>query len=852
MDLKIFYNYTYIQNKNIISMESKDNKVYEENNKIYNSVKGWIFTTNHKQVGLLYILTSLTFFIGGGVLALLMRVQLAIPRYDLVNFSLFSGRFLDALQYNQLVTIHGLTMLIWFLGPLGFGFGIYLIPLAIGSRDMIYPRINALGYWLFLFSGILLWIGFFLPGGNLDTGWTVYEPLSSFKFTPYLGADTAAAAVVVRGLGTIIASTEVIATVFKARARGFRLMNLPLFAWAVLWVAMISWFVFPEITAMFFILVISNVFGFSAYISTYGGALMWENLFWYFGHPEVYLLLLPGTGAMFDYLSNLGHKAPYLKKWMIAAMGAISVDSVMVFLHHTFMTGIVFAWLMATSIFTETISIPTSMLIVGLIATLLGAKHKFQTPILFALAASTSFMIGGVTGVTQSSLAIDTIVHGDYYVVAHFHYFMVGVAVMGLMGNLYYYFPKFTGKMYNETLGRIHWAIAYIGVNTLYFPMFFLYDLPRRVYTYQSGFGYTIFNEISTAGAFIFGLSFLIMFANFGYSLKKHKPLTETNPYKATAGFVWFTTNPPKYYNFDYEPYVGGEDHRDLLMDQNHPIKPSKVELSYSPLLIGGGVTLAFFGAVIALMGHKPYAFGALYAYLGYAIVAFALALFVWGCLRWMYDDYKLKSPNVPPTYKKDPVTKGFNNMRLGMLIFLAGDMIWMATFYGMVEWLKLQAVSPYVEGNDPTTFFFPSLASVYIAVSIITIGIAALFSWFSLYGAINKNRNKSFNHMLIATVFAIIYLITSLLSFVVINSYSAMNLSNIGTNPVSSMFWIISLMDALFAVGVIAVMIRYMVQIKKSKRILWGRTATSADILMWFIAFVFLTSVFTTIAFVV
>jgi cytochrome c oxidase subunit I+III len=295
-------------------MESKDNEVYEENNKIYNSVKGWIFTTNHKQIGLLYILTSLTFFIGGGVLALLMRVQLAIPRYDLVNFSLFSGRFLDALQYNQLVTIHGLTMLIWFLGPLGFGFGIYLIPLAIGSRDMIYPRINALGYWLYLFSGILLWIGFFLPGGNLDTGWTVYEPLSSFKFTPYLGADTAAAAVVVRGLGTIIASTEVIATVFKARARGFRLMNLPLFAWAVLWVAMISWFVFPEITAMFFILVISNVFGFSAYISTYGGALMWENLFWYFGHPEVYLLLLPGTGAMFDYLSNLGHKAPYLKK----------------------------------------------------------------------------------------------------------------------------------------------------------------------------------------------------------------------------------------------------------------------------------------------------------------------------------------------------------------------------------------------------------------------------------------------------------------------------------------------------------------------------------------------------------
>ena len=590
---------------------------------------------------------------------------LAIPRYDLVNYGLFSGRFLDALQYNQLVTIHGLTMLIWFLGPLGFGFGIYLVPLAIGSRDMIYPRINALGYWMYLFSGILLWIGFFLPGGNLDTGWTVYQPLSSFKFTPYLGADTAAAAVVVRGLGTIIASTEVIATIFKARARGFRLMNLPLFVWAILWVAMISWFVFPEISALFFVLVVSNLLGLSGFISTYGGALMWENLFWYFGHPEVYLLLLPGTGAMFDYLSNLGHKAPYLKKWMIAAMGAISVDSVMVFLHHTFMTGIVFAWLMATSVFTETISIPTGMLIVGLIATLLGAKHKFQTPILFALAASTSFMIGGITGVTQSSLAIDTFVHGDYYVVAHFHYFMVGVAVMGLMGNLYYYFPKFTGKMYSERLGRIHWAIAYIGVNTLYFPMFFLYDLPRRVYTYQSGFGYTIFNEISTVGAFIFGLSFLIMFANFAYSMKAHEPLTDQNPYKATAGFVWFTTNPPKYYNFDYEPYVGGEDNRDLLLDMDKPIKPPKVELSTRPLFIGVGVTLAFFGAVVAVMGYKPYAFGPFYAYLGYAIVAVAAALFLIGTIGWMYDDFKLKSPNVPPTYKKDPVTKGFNNTRL-------------------------------------------------------------------------------------------------------------------------------------------------------------------------------------------
>ena len=829
-----------------------NDELYEKNNRIYNSVRGWIFTTNHKQIGLLYILTSLVFFIGGGVLALLMRVQLAIPRYDLVHYGLFSGRFLDALQYNQLVTIHGLTMLIWFLGPLGFGFGIYLVPLAIGSRDMIYPRINALGYWLYLFSGILLWMGFFLPGGNLDTGWTVYQPLSSFKFTPYIGADTAAAAVVVRGLGTIIASTEVIATVFKARARGFRLMNLPLFVWAILWVAMISWFVFPEISALFFVLVVSNLLGLSGFISTYGGALMWENLFWYFGHPEVYLLLLPGTGAMFDYLSNLGHRAPYLKKWMIAAMGAISVDSVMVFLHHTFMTGIVFAWLMATSVFTETISIPTGMLIVGLIATLLGAKHKFQTPILFALAASTSFMIGGITGVTQSSLAIDTIVHGDYYVVAHFHYFMVGVAVMGLMGNLYYYFPKFTGKMYNETLGRIHWAIAYIGVNTLYFPMFFLYDLPRRVYTYQSGFGYTIFNEISTVGAFIFGLSFLIMFANFAYSMKKHAPLTDQNPYKATAGFVWFTTNPPKYYNFDYEPYVGGEDNRDLLLDKNKPIKPPKVELSTRPLCIALGVVIGFIGAVVAMMGYKPYAFGIFYAYLGYAIVAVAAALFLVGTIGWMYDDYKLKSPNVPPTYKKDPVTKGFNNTRLGMLIFLAGDMIWMATFYGMVEWLKLQSVSPYVEGNDPVTWFFPSLASIYIYISIAAIGIAALLAWGSLYGAIKKSPGKSASYMAVGAVFGIIFIITSLLSLVNINSYSALSLGGAtANNPIASMYWLISLMDLLFGIGVIAVMIGYAVRVKYSKKFLWGRTATSADVIMWFVAFVFLTTVFTTVAFI-
>jgi cytochrome c oxidase subunit I+III len=830
-----------------------NDEIYEKNNKIYNSVRGWIFSTNHKQIGLLYILTSLVFFIGGGILALLMRVQLAIPRYDLVHYGLFSGRFLDALQYNQLVTIHGLTMLVWFLGPLGFGFGIYLIPLAIGSRDMIYPRINALGYWLYLFSGILLWIGFFLPGGNLDTGWTVYQPLASFKFTPYIGADSAAAAVVVRGLGTIIASTEVIATVFKARARGFRLMNLPLFIWAILWVAMISWFIFPEITALFFVLVLSNLFGLSGFISTYGGALMWENLFWYFGHPEVYLLLLPGTGAMFDYLSNLGHKAPYLKKWMIAAMGAISVDSVMVFLHHTFMTGIVFAWLMATSVFTETISIPTGMLIVGIIATLLGAKHKFETPILFALAASTSFMIGGITGVTQSSIAIDTLVHGDYYVVAHFHYFMVGVATMALIGNLYYYFPKFTGKMYNETLGRIHWAIAYIGVNVLYFPMFFLYNLPRRVYTYQAGSGYTMFNEISTVGAFIFGLSFLIMFANFAYSLKKHAPLTDQNPYKATAGFVWFTTNPPKYYNFDYEPYVGGEDGRDLLLDKNNPIKPPKVELSSRPFFIATGISLTLVGALLTMMGYKPYAFGYVYAYLGYTVVAIGAVLFLIGTVGWMYDDYNMKSPNVPPMYKKDPVTKGFNNIRLGMLIFLAGDMIWMATFYGIVEWLKLQAASPYVQGNDPVTWYFPTMASVYIGISMAAIGIAALFAWFSLYGAIKKSRSKSSNYMLVGVVFGIVYFITSVLSLVVINSHSALSFGGAtASNPIASMFWIISLMDVLFAVGVIAVMVKYVLQVKYTKKILWGRTATSADVLMWFVSFVFLTVVFTTVAFVV
>ncbi len=833
-------------------MESSSETEYERNNKVYNSVKGWIFTTNHKQIGMLYILTSLTFFIGGGIMALLMRVQLTIPRYDLVNFSLFSGRFLDALQYNQLVTIHGLTMLVWFLGPLGTGFGIYLLPLVIGSRDMIYPRINALGYWLFLVSGILLWIGFFMPGGNLDTGWTTYQPLSSFKFTPYLGADTAAAAVVVRGLGTIIASTEIIATVFKARARGYRMMDMPIFIWAVFWVAAISWFVFPEITALFFILVMSNLLGLTPYISTYGGALMWQNLFWYFGHPEVYLLLLPGTGAMFDYLSNLGHRAPYLKKWMIAAMGAISVDGVMVFLHHTFMTGIVFAWLMATSIFTETISIPTGMLIVGIIATLLGAKHKFQTPVLFAMAASTSFMIGGITGVTQSSLAIDTIVHGDYYVVAHFHYFMVGVAVMALMGNLYYYFPKFTGKMYSEKLGRIHWAIAYPGINILYFPMFFLYDLPRRVYTYQSGFGYTLFNQIATIGAFIFGLSFLIMFANFAWSLKYGKKIEDKNPYKASAGFAWYTTNPPKYYNFDFEPYVGGSDHRDLLLDETKPIKPPKVELSSRPLLIAGGVGFALVGAVVTAMGYKPYAFGSFYAYLGYAIVVVAFGLFAWGGIGWMYDDFKLRSPNVPPMYKNEPVMKGFNNMRLGMMIFLAGNMIWMATFYGMVEWLKLQSVSPYVVGSDPTGFTLPTMAAIYIVISIIVAGIAGLFAWFSTYSAIHKKAEATGTRMAIAIVFEVIYLIVSILSLAVVNSYSSINLVASGNNPVVSMFWLISLMDVSFALGVTGVMVKYIIQIKKTKNYLWGRVATSADILMWFVAFVFLTSVFTTIAFVV
>ncbi|SMD31040.1 cytochrome c oxidase subunit I [Picrophilus oshimae] len=839
-----------------MSMETSENPngKYEEYNRIYNSVKGWIFTTNHKQIGLLYILTSLFFFIGGGVMALLMRVQLAIPRYDLVKYSIFSGRFLDALQYNQLVTIHGLTMLIWFLGPLGTGFGIYLIPLAIGSRDMIYPRMNALGYWLFLFSGIMLWSGFFLPGGNLDTGWTVYEPLSSFKFTPYLGADTAAAAVVLRGIGTIIASTEILATIFKARAKGYRMMNLPLFVWAVFWVAAISWFVFPEITGLFFLLLVGNLMHASYYISNYGGALMWENLFWYFGHPEVYLLLLPGTGAMFDYLSNLNHRPPYLKKWMIAAMGAISVDSVMVFLHHTFMTGIVFAWLMADSIFTETISIPTSMLIVGLIATMIGGRHKFQTPILFALAASTSFMIGGVSGVTQSSLAIDTIVHGDYYVVAHFHYFMVGVAVMGLMGNLYYYFPKFTGRMYSEKLGRIHWAFAYPGVNILYFPMFFLYDLPRRVYTYQSGFGYTIFNEIATAGAFIFGLSFLIMFANFAWSLKYGEKLKDDNPYRASAGFVWFTSNPPKYYNFDYEPYVGGSDMRDLLLDKNKPTKIEKPLLSSRPLLLTIGSFIGIFGAVVALMGYPPYAFGTLYRYLGFVIIAVGIAVFAWGGVGWLYDDYKIKVPTISPTFKDEPVMKGLNNMRLGMLMFLAGNMIFIATMFGVVEWLKLQSVSPYVSGGyspDPVTWFFPSTSTIYLIISIIAIGLAALFAWMSLRGAISKSRTKSGTNMVISIILSIIFIITTILSLLYLGPYTSVNFSSVHNNPVSAMYYIITFIQIAFMIGIVAVLVKYALQVTKRDRVLWGRTATGIDIAMWFLAMIFLTAVFTGIGYI-
>ncbi|QLG60950.1 cbb3-type cytochrome c oxidase subunit I [Halorarum salinum] len=496
----------------------------------------WFVTTNHKDVGILYTVTALFFLVFGGVLAMLMRAQLWTPAVEIMS----------ANAYNQAVSAHGLMMVFWFLSPFAFGFANYVVPLQIGAKDLAFPRLNALSYWLYLFSGVLFGISFF-QGGTYAGGWTMYAPLNIPFYTPEPGATTTVLAMIMFVASVTVSSVNFLTTMHRMRAEGMRMRDMPLFSISILLTVWMMLFAFAALLAAMMILTSDRLLGTTYFAAeSAGGSLLWAHLFWFFGHPEVYIVFFPALGAMAEIFQTFTGRRIVGRKWFIAAMLLVALQSFVVWMHHMFLTAInleIKTLFMATTI---GISLPFDLMVFALIYTTIKGRIRFTTPFLFAFGGLIVFILGGITGVFLGAVVLDYEFRGTYWVVAHFHYVMVG-GVTALIGALYYWYPKMSGRMYDRRLGKLHFALYFVGFNVLYFPMFIVWETPRRVFDYSAAF--TPWHQLATLGAFMLGGSFLIMFWNLTKSLWAGEP-APGNPWEYATTAEWAVDSPPPLENF--------------------------------------------------------------------------------------------------------------------------------------------------------------------------------------------------------------------------------------------------------------------------------------------------------------
>ncbi|WP_326553140.1 aa3-type cytochrome oxidase subunit I [Micromonospora sp. NBC_01813] len=514
-----------------------------------NSLTRLLRTTDAKQIGLLYLSTSFGFFIAGGVMALLMRAELARPGMQLLSPE----------QYNQLFTMHGTIMMLLFATPLVFGFANYLVPLQIGAPDVSFPRLNALAYWLYLLGGLLVMGGFLTPGGAADFGWFAYTPLSRLEHSPGVGANMWIVGLVVSGLGTILGSVNLIATIVTLRAPGMTMFRMPIFTWNILITALLVVLVFPLLAAALLALLADRLLGAHVYAPDTGGPLLWQHLFWFFGHPEVYIVALPFFGIISEIIPVFSRKPIFGYKGLVAATIAIAALSMSVWAHHMFGTGQVLLPFFAMLSFL--IAVPTGIKFFNWIGTMWKGQLSFETPMLFAVGFLVTFLLGGLTGVLLASPPIDFHVTDTYFVVAHFHYVLFGTIVFAAFGGIYFWFPKMTGRLLDERLGKMHFWTMFIGFHATFLIQHWLGNegMPRRYADYLSTDGFTALNMISTVGSFVLGASTLFFIWNVWASYRFGEQVTVHDPWGFGNSLEWATTCPPPLRNFDRLPRIRSE-----------------------------------------------------------------------------------------------------------------------------------------------------------------------------------------------------------------------------------------------------------------------------------------------------
>jgi cytochrome c oxidase subunit I len=501
-------------------------------------IMGWITTTDHKKIGILYLGNSLLFFIVAGLLALLIRTNLALPGHQV----------LSADMYNQVFTEHGTLMIFLFVFPMLAGFGNYFVPLQIGALDMAYPRVNALSFWLLPVGGLTILSGFLVKGGAGAAGWTGFAPLSVQGGS---GMDLWLLGLAIVGTASILGGINFIVTILRMRAPGMTMFRIPVFCWSVMATSLLVVLAAPVLTAGLLMTLADRHLGTVFFDASRGGTpLLWQNVFWFFGHPEVYILILAAWGIVSEILPVFSGKPLYGYRGVVLAFLMVAALSFTVWAHHMFVTGAV--ELPFYSVTTELISIPTGVLFFNWLATLYKGKLRFPPPMLFALGFIAMFLIGGIDGVWMASPAMDFAIHDTYWVVAHIHYVLFGGALFGIMAGMYYWFPKMTGRYLGDTLGKWQFWIQLIGFNIAFFPMHILglRGMPRRIADYAPDRGWTSLNRLSTLGAFIIAVAMILFFTNVILSLRKPKDAPD-DAWGTGDTLEWATTSPPPPHNFD-------------------------------------------------------------------------------------------------------------------------------------------------------------------------------------------------------------------------------------------------------------------------------------------------------------
>src|SRR5215216_4884720 len=505
----------------------------------------WFTTTDHKKIGILYLYTVLVFFVLGGVEALLIRLQLGAPENTLVTPEV----------YNQLFTMHGTTMIFLVVVPVWAGFANYLLPLMIGARDVAFPRLNAWSYWMFLFGGLALYASvFFSPP---EAGWFSYAPLSSKEYTPSNGQEAWIYMVHLTGLASIIGAVNFVATIHNMRAPGMGWGRMPLFVWTILIYAYLILLAITSLAATVTMLLLDRNFGTNFFDPTQGGsALLYQHLFWFFGHPEVYILVLPAFGVFSEILPVFARKPIFGYKAIAAATAGIAFLGLLVWAHHMFatpMSTVVLAFFMLSSFL---IAVPTGVKIFNWIATLWRGTVEWRVPLLFCVGGIATFLMGGITGIFLAVFPVDWQLTDTYFVVAHFHYTAFGASAFAMMAALYYWFPKMTGRMMSEGLGKVSFVLFFVGFHLTFLIQHSagLDGMPRRIYEYSDSAGWDVQNLVSSVGAFVLAISVLLTIINLVRSLKKGV-VAGPDPWKANT-LEWFTTSPPPEHNFDAIPRV--------------------------------------------------------------------------------------------------------------------------------------------------------------------------------------------------------------------------------------------------------------------------------------------------------